>query len=382
MLTTMAPAAPLTTADVVAKVFLERRSSGRSYAAEDCGTHIISQDGEPRWIIVGAPSKALPVLSSWAPWKTGSRIRWNAVRMAAGMNLLPKMPGVQNTAMPIDTFYWRANLSCFPKHWSAVIHVGSPSHSRKAILFLIENGKRVVSAGKIPLVQGAAEAILNEADMLDLLSRFDYLPRVLFRDRDRGVAAQSWLIGKPGSRGFSQAHLDLLKSLARANGPARVSDPRGGLRGSLQASDLPFDRSVLARALEVLDCDLQLRRFVEHRDFAPWNLKWIRKDVLGLLDWEWAVPDGLPWQDACRHFYIDDVHFGGSGQVWDALQGSELLLRYRREFEIPLRALSALTMRYLLRELLMEWEGRNEWLADYAFRQIRLLVEAASPVTG
>ena len=261
----MESAAPLTAAKVVAEVFHERRSSGRSYASEDCDIHVISQGGEPRWIIIGAPNKALPVLSSWAPWKTGSRIRWNVVRIAAGINLLAKMPGMQNSVMPIDTFYWRANLSCFPKQWSAVIHVGSSSHSRKAIFFLIENGERVVSAGKVPLVHGAAKAILNEADILDLLNRYDYLPHVLFRDRDRGVAAQSWLVGKPVSRGFSQAHLDLLKSLARGNGTARVSDHLAELSASLHASDLPFDRSVLARALELLDCDLLLRRFVDRK---------------------------------------------------------------------------------------------------------------------
>ena len=126
-------------------------------------------------------SSALPVLSSWAPWKTSSRIRWGAVRMAAAANLLSKMPGIQSSAMKIDTSYWRKNLPYFPKRWSAVIHVGNASHSRKAILFLVENGERVVSASKVPLVNGAAAAIFNEADMLDLLSRFDYLPRVLFQ---------------------------------------------------------------------------------------------------------------------------------------------------------------------------------------------------------
>jgi hypothetical protein len=376
---TMAPVEPLRVSDVVAEVFRAYRSGGNANTVEERSFHVISQGGEPRWIIIGAVRKALPVLSSWAPWKTSSRLRWNAVRMAAALNVLPTMPGVQNSVIQIDTSYWRAKLPCFPKQWNAVIHVGNLSHSRKAIFFLIENGERVVSASKIPLVPGAAAAIFNEADMLDLLKRFNYLPRVLFRDRERGVAAQSWLVGKPVLRGFSQAHLELLKSLAREDGTARVSDYRDELGASLQASDFHFDRSIVERAMELLDCDLSLRRFVEHRDFAPWNLKWLRNDVLGLLDWEWGQPIGLPWQDACRHFYIDDVHFGGSGQVWESLQSNEVLLRYRREFDIPTKALPALTMRYLLRELLMEWEGGNERLAEYAFSQIRALVRAVTP---
>jgi hypothetical protein len=379
MLTQPTVAAPLTAARVVAEVFRESRSSESFAEKENCSIHVISQGGEPRWIIVGAPSKALPVLNSWAPWKISSRLRWNAVRMAAATNVLPKMPGVQNSLTQIDTSYWRAHLLCFPKEWSAVIHVGNASRSRKAILFLIESGERVVSASKIPLVAGAVQAIFNEADMLDLLDRFDYLPRVLFRDRERGVATQSWLVGKPVSRGFSQAHLDLLNSLASA-GTARVSDYREELGAGLEATDLPFDRSELARGLELLDCDVPLRCFVEHRDFAPWNLKWLRRDVLGLLDWEWGVPGGLPWQDACRHFYSDDAHFGSSGQVWEALLSNEILLRYRREFDIPIKALPALTMRYLLRALLMESEGGNERLAEYAFSQILALIRATTPV--
>jgi hypothetical protein len=263
-----------------------------------------------------------------------------------------------------------------------VIHVGSPSHTRKAILFLIENGRRVICAAKVPLVSGAAEAILNEADMLELLGRFDYLPRVLFQDRGVGVVAQSWLVGKPVSRGFTQAHLDLLNSLALDGDSIRISDCMDETARGLEATDLPFDRSVLARGLELLDCDVPLRCFVEHRDFAPWNLKWIGRRTLGLLDWEWGLARGFPWLDACRYFYLDDAHFHGSGPVWQALTSNPLLEQYRRRWEIPSIALPALTMRYLLRELLMEWNGGNVWLASYAYKQIDSLVKAESPVEG
>ena len=75
----------------------------------------------------------------------------------------------------------------------------------------------------------------------------------------------------------------------------------------IEAVDFPYDRSVLSRGLDLLNYDRPLRAFVEHRDFAPWNLKWIRRGVLGLLDWEWAVSKGFPWQDISRYFYLNDV---------------------------------------------------------------------------
>lgn len=382
MLTAEAHGISITTENVLQKVFEGEELRRSSSHQEDRRVYVIPQGGEPRWILVGSPREALPVLRSWAPWKLSSRVRWGAVQMAAASNSLPFIPGVENLSTKIDTSYWRASLAEFPAEWSAVIHVGSFSHTRKAILFLIENGQRVVCAAKVPLVPGAVEAIFNEGEMLDLLRRYDYLPKVVHRDRARGIVVQSWLEGQPVSRGFSQPHLDLLESLFRADGCGRVSDHRAEMQSAIAGTDLPFDRAVLARGLELLDSDTSLPRFIEHRDFAPWNLKWIRKGVLGLLDWEWATAEGLPWQDICRYFYLDDVHFRGHGRVWEALTSHELPLRYRKKFDIQPETLPALTMRYLLRELLMEWNSRNEWLADYAFRQIRALIAATAPARG
>lgn len=369
----------LTTSGVLEQVFAGESSRYVPGNRERHRVHVIAQGGEPRWIIVGTPSLATPVLKSWAPWNRRSRVQWSVVQAAAASNALSFLPGVSNSIIDIDVSYWRERLPSFPEKWSAVIHVGSPSHTRKAILFLIEDGARVVAAAKVPLAPNASSAIFNEADILDWLSRFDYLPRVLFRDRDRGVAAQSWLDGRPVGRGFGQAHLDLLNTLACPEGSVRVSDEVQSLQRALEHSDLPFDRSVLAHGVEMLNCDAPLPAFLEHRDFAPWNLKWIRAGVLGLLDWEWAEAVGLPWQDACRHFYLDDVHFHGSGHVWEALKTNELLRRYRLRFDLPDKALPALTMRYLLRELIMEWDGGNRRLANYAYQQICLLLTEPVP---
>jgi hypothetical protein len=371
----------LTARDVLATVFAGESNLASTKQVEQA-VYAIAQGEEPRWIIIGSPSRAMPVLRSWAPWRAKSRMQWSAVRLAAATNLLPILPGVSKDAVSIDTEYWTAKLAEFPREWSAVLHVGTRSHTRKVILFLIDSGTRVVCAAKIPLAPQAAAAIENEGDMLDRLSRFEYLPRVLFRDRRRGMVAQSWLEGKPVSREFTEAHLELLSSLACPATSMRVCDTRPKLECELEASDLPFDRSVLARAVEMLDCDAPLLRFIEHRDFAAWNLKWIRSGTLGLLDWEWAEVEGLPWQDACRYFYLDDAHFHGKGHVWEALTSNQLLKRYRRQFEIPDRALAALTMRYLVRELLMEWDGGNEWLANYAYGQICALLEGVSPIKG
>jgi hypothetical protein len=367
--------------DVLQRVFGEA-SAGFQRDLAECSVYVVPQRNEPRWIILGEPRDTLPVLRSWAPWKRSSRIRWNAVRLSAALNVLAAIPGIQSRTEFIDISYWRARLDAFPVHWSAVIHVGNPSHTRKAILFVIENGERVICAAKVPLIPAATEAILNEVAILGLLHSFNNFPKILFSDSTRGISAQSWLVGKPASRGFTQAHLDLLISLAGTGPAVSVSNSVSTVGPAIDAADFPFDRSVLQRALELLDCSTELHPFMEHGDFAPWNLKWLRRDILGLLDWEWAAPHGLPWQDICRYFYLDDAHFHGRRDVWAELNSNYLLIQYRRRFDIPPEAIAPLTMRYLLREFLMEWNAGTLWLAEYAFLQIKNLIQAVSPPTG
>ena len=376
MLTPGKPPSLLTTADVLEAAFPATESGSRVWNAEGRDVTVIPQGAEPRWIILGNADKALPVLRSWNPWNRSSRLRWSAVRFAASINMLRRLPGVLKSNVVIDDSYWRGSLLGFPREWNAVMHVGNASHSRKAIVFFIDRDEQITGAAKIPLVTGALEAIRNEAAMLEHLKHFEHLPRVLYQDRAYGIAVQSWLDGRPVGREFTRCHVDLLSRLAIPNKTARVSENRDEIASQMDAADLPFDRSVLARGFELLDFDAALPCFVEHRDFAPWNLKWMSDGTLGLLDWEWAVPVGLPWQDVCRFFYLDDVHFDGKGKVWETMTSNALLSDYRRHFDIPPEALLPLTMRYLLRVLLMEWEGGNARLANYAFAQIQTLLGA------
>jgi hypothetical protein len=374
MLTSGYHAQPLAPVDVLSVVFPMPGIAAHENSVKGRPVYVIPQNGEPRWIIVGEPHKALSVLRSWSPWNPGSRFRWNAVKLVAGLRLLPLLPGVESDVAQVGASYWQANMQNFPNRWTAVVHVGSASHTRKAILFLIGEDAAIRFAAKAPLVSGAAEAIIHEARILEQLQQFGYLPKVLFKDCERGVIAQSWLDGKPVSRGFTNAHLELLNNLACENRVARVSEVRAEIVAALNDADFPFDRSVLARGLELLDHDKPLHGFVEHRDFAPWNMKWLSSGGLGLLDWEWSVTESLPWQDACRFFYLDDFHFKGPGNVWERITTEPMLARYARKFEIPGDALAPLTMRYLLRVLPTDWIGGNQDRARHTFRQIQYLL--------
>jgi hypothetical protein len=372
----------LTTAHILEVAFPALRETATSLSAEERQVHVISQGAEPRWIIIGDPHNALSMLRSWRPWNPGSRLRWRAVLVATSMKMLPRLPGVKNSVVHIDAAYWRRILAEFPENWNAVIHVGNPSHTRKAIVFFFVRNEPVKLVAKIPLVPGGACAILNEASILGQMKAFEYLPKVLFQDSSRGVSVQSWLDGKPVSRGFTKAHVDILSTLVNQGSTTRVSDHRKEIADDLDKVDLPFDRSVLTESLDLLSYDEPLQGFVEHRDFAPWNLKWLPGGKLGLLDWEWSVAHSLPWQDACRFFYLDDALFKGHGKVWETITSNRFLLEYRRRFEIPTASLPALTMHYLLRILCTDWQSGNNDLAQHSFRQIQLLLDNHKTIAG
>jgi hypothetical protein len=375
MLTSTDAAEPLTASHVLQAAFPALGNEMVALAAVERAVHVIPNGAEPRWVILGNPRKALPVLRSWRPWNLSSRLRWSAVLFAASIKMLHRLPGVTSRSACIDTSYWQRNLPEFSESWTAVVHLGSPSYTRKAIVFFLGKDQAVKAVAKIPLAPAAALAILNEAAILQRMKAIEYLPRVQFQDSARGVAAQSWLDGKPVSRSFTSAHVDLLSFLANPGIATRVCDYQAEIAAQLDEHDLPFDRSVLTHGVELLSFDEPLQGFVEHRDFAPWNLKRLPDGSLGLLDWEWAVPNSLPWQDACRFFYLQDVHFNGRGNVWEALTHNRLLQRYCQRFAIPIEALPPLTMHYLLRVLCMDWQSGNTGVAQYTFTQIQLLLD-------
>jgi Phosphotransferase enzyme family len=337
---------------------------------------VIPQAGEPRWIVVGDPRIAAQVLKSWRPFKVSTRLRWSAVVASASLGVLHQLPGVVTSRHAIDVSYWRQSLAGFEDDWAPVLYIGNPSHTRKVTVFFVGRDRRFKAVAKIPLLEDSARAILNEAQILRELAGAGYLPGFLFNDPERGIAAQSWLEGEPVSRQLTSAHMDLLARFAVPGETIRVSGQRASIAGELDGADLPFDRAALARAQQLLEYDQPLPAFIEHRDFAPWNLKSLPGGGSGAIDWEWAILRGLPCQDIFRYFYIQDALFNGPGHVWRELNRHPLVQAHFRRFAIPAEALRPLAMHYQLRVLAMDWKSGNTRLAQYAFRQIETLLHS------
>jgi hypothetical protein len=337
--------------------------------------HVIADNSVPRWILFGDPARALPVLENWHPYALRSRLKWTAVKVAAGCGVLSRLPIILSEQACVDHSYWRCVLPVQPD-WTPVIYVGNPSPTRKITLFFVGSDARIQAVAKTPLSNEAGPAILNEADRLAAFGDVPYAPGILLRDRTRGISVQSWLHGSPVSRRLTRAHIHLLDSLRIGEATTRVSDSRSALLSQLDATDLPFDRALLDRASELLQFDQPLPAFIEHGDFAPWNLKRLRDGSIGAIDWEWSLDRGLPCQDLCRFFYVQDALFHGPGKVWHALTRHPLLLEHFRRHGIPQQALLPLVTVYLFRTLLTYGSGVNPVLAQHAFRELADLIHA------
>jgi hypothetical protein len=340
------------------------------------GFTVIPQGQEPRWVIVGSPRRSLPVLGSWRPFKLKSRLQWQAILAAARFGILSRLPGVEEAETEIDAQYWAHRLG-FADDWHIVLHLGNPSYTRKVIAFFLDQRSEVRAVAKLPLTEAAAAAILNEATILEHLQAKSPVPRVLFSDRDRGIAAQSFLHGAPTSRSLTAKHIDLLASLAEPNATVRLSDFHDSFATWIARLALPLPHASLARALAFLEDTTELPAFVEHRDFAPWNVKRLPDGALTLIDWEWAVRGSLPWQDICRFFYMQDQLFHGPGEVWSTLTTHPLLEGYLRRFAIPRAVLPGLTIHYLLRNLCLDWSNCERDTAPYLVSQLEQVLSAS-----
>jgi hypothetical protein len=279
--------------------------------------------------------------------------------------------------MQIDSSYWHRWLAGFSDEWEVVVYLGWPSHTRKAIAFFVDKSSSVKAVAKVPLYAAATAAILNEAVLSRRLRSKRILPQILFADEERGIAAQTWVQGKAVSRTLCNEHIDLLSRLINEGASTRLCDYRDPIASCIDSLDLPLETPMRKRALYLLENTRKLPVFIEHRDFTPWNLRRLPDKSLTLVDWEWAVERGLPWQDICHFFYIQDYVFKGSGRVWETLVTNPLLRTYMHRFGIPSEVLPGLTLHYLIRTLCLDWVNAQSEKARYTIGRIRALLELA-----
>jgi hypothetical protein len=256
-----------------------------------------------------------------------------------------------------------------------VAYIGNIFPTRKALIFFVDANANVQAVTKVPIYPAAKAAILNEAKILTKLQERLALPKVLFSDEEQGIAAQSWMQGANVSRRFGEEHLEVLSELASETAHVRLSDCREELEERV-ARLTGVDSELFKRALSLLEAPDEMSACIEHGDFAPWNFRRLADGPLTLIDWEWAVEKGFPWQDVCRYFYLQDFLFREGADVWKILRTNPLLKEYCRRFELPGAAVRGLTIRYLVRYLCEEHAEGNHDRVDYATHKIREVLDS------
>jgi hypothetical protein len=377
MITQSAPVAQsgLTAQGVLAAAFPPAPSGNAGTVEEFL---VIPQNGEPRWILPRNTRLVLPLLRSWTPFSRKAQLQWKCIQTAAAARLLSMLPRVEAVSSRLDFAYWQARLPRFQSDWKPALLVGNPSHTRKVIVFFVDGSSRVQAVGKVPLCEDAGRAILEETAILRHLEAGGAVPVPLFADAARGIAAQSWLAGTPVGRGLTEKHMYLLASLAETCAYTRLSAHLDSLAARVSRLALPLDPVTLRTALALLADDTPLPAFIEHRDFAPWNLRRLPGGTLALIDWEWAVRHSLPWQDVSRFFFIQDLHFRDFGDVHSVLRNHPLLKGYLQRLGISPELVPALTLHYLLRNLCDDWSMGNTAAVEYGVQQVEKIVRARS----
>ena len=286
-----------------------------------------------RWMLPAGRPEIGRVLASWAPFRLRSRAAWSALRAASQLGRIARLPGV--SVLELETrgadwtsLGWRGDEPPIP-----VIYLGTPGPKRKAVVHLVEPSSGLCRAVvKVPLTDEAKTAILHEAEVLEALARerYEFSPRLLQVDWTRGIATQTFVDGRPGSRRLTPECRQLLQSLLLAGEITTLAEH--GERWDREISEVAdesAEHQTIAAVIDELRDDSPLPACWEHGDFAPWNIKRLPAGGCALLDWEDGRRKALPLQDAYHFLHMQDWLFGKkatlhAADVWEFAVGMKV----------------------------------------------------------
>lgn len=268
---------------------------------------------EPRWLIPARGRRLGSALASWSPYRLSSRFKWTAIRLANRLGVLQALPEVEllhlDNAEQID---WQAIGWEHAEPPIPLIYLGTPGPGRKAVIHLVEsNSGECEAIVKVPIAPEARNAIVREASVLSQLAeeRYPFSPRLLYVDRDRGIATQQFIPGHSGGRRLRPEYFELLRSLVWLDDPTNICE----YVAKWPEQRVPFlgqnvDLALLQSAFEECCDPHPLPSCRIHGDFAPWNIR-LSCSGAALIDWEEFQETGLPLQDAFHFLHMQDFLF-------------------------------------------------------------------------
>ncbi len=259
---------------------------------------------------VFAPRSPL-VRLAWAAWRAGLPV---GARLALNSRFLKELGAGVAPGVRVE---------------GVVVYVGTPGAYRKAVLGLWEGGAvRVVV--KLALMPAADPWVVWEARVLERLKGSDesWAPKLLHTGQYAGRAfhATEPVTGAPGPSRLTQAHFAYSAWILGLE-PSRHAWTESPLLGEWLAD---FSYKGLSRAFPALERSLiwleeRLSHRVlsfgwAHRDFVPWNTRWVRGKLV-ILDWEMARPHRPPGYDLLHFVSMQAALRGGFARIpWQLIR--------------------------------------------------------------
>ena len=277
---------------------------------------VVPSSRGPRWILPNSPGHAWSFVKQWRPYKVSSRIRWLALLAAYQMGQLCRAPNIVSLGISgyedqtWDHLGWSGSEPPVP-----VIYIGTPGPARKAIVGLVDRQTHcITTVAKVPLGSDSRRAIAHEADILERLDeeKPGLAPRTLFMNYTTGATLQDALDGEPTSRKLTQTHIKWLLKLVNTEETFSLRKYAQGLAEQIGGYK-DIDRGTIDALLCMLseiDASWHLPSVWVHGDFAPWNLVKRQGGSIAALDWENALPRGLPLFDLIYFISIQAFLFG------------------------------------------------------------------------
>jgi hypothetical protein len=214
-------------------------------------------------------------------------------------------------AETIRSSWSRWGLGQSPPRVSCMLRAAPGRSGGKVVaLFFAPGARSPAVAAKMARTAESAGGLGREADVLALLDRREIpvhgAPRVLHCRPGAVVETAapglpiSGLVRRGTFRSLAERGAAWLVELAGPDEGIRRSrqDVVDRFLGDFESRYGPVVEARFLQRIRGILSDLPpLRRVVEHRDFAPWNVLSDEDGELAILDWESAEPDGLPALD-------------------------------------------------------------------------------------
>lgn len=283
---------------------------------------VIPSHDVPRWLLpAGARAGILAGTHMYEPHKLAPRavkkVLTGMMRMGWNGRYCSKVLIASTDAFPLEGLV-RAAIG--EDRVLFALSLGRQAAVRKLTVQVMRTTGEILGYMKLPLTPVAAHRVRNEAKTLERLWSFPqlrpHIPRLLYAGEWNGnfILFQSALDGERGPVTFNRLHEKFLTTLWDAHPldiPVSgiiesVAEKWKGAVLSLGAQWEELGREVLRRSSDGLQRNV-LRCSVMHGDFAPWNTR-VRRGELLVFDWEsanWEAP--VLWD--IFHFQVQASYF-------------------------------------------------------------------------